>query len=127
MDITRNFITDYIFCFHRIQAIDTLIQVHVHNVVFTLKIGLCLYKITCYLHFNTIFHPYKIIFLLFLYFPRYNNVYPTPLHIIRAIKRWLPMKSQTLSFETIVNELDFLKKAVIIQGNARKKRFNFGR
>ena len=87
MDITRNFITDYIFCFHRIQTIDTLIQVHVHNVVFTLKIGLCLYKITCYLHFNTIFHPYKIIFLLFLYFPRYNNVYPTPLHIIRAIKR----------------------------------------
>ena len=59
--------------------------------------------------------------MLFLYFPRYNNVYPTPLHIVRAIKRWLPMKSQTLSFETIVNELDFLKKAVIIQGNAQKK------
>ena len=37
------------------------------------------------------------------------------------------MKSQTLSFEIIVNELDFLKKAVIIQGNAQKKRFNFGR
>ena len=87
MDITRNFITDYIFCFHRIQTIDTLIQVHVHNVVFTLKIRLCLYKITCYLHFNTIFRLYKIIFLLSLYFPRYNNVYPTPLHIVRAIKR----------------------------------------
>ena len=31
------------------------------------------------------------------------------------------MKSDTLSLKTILNELDFLKKAVVIQWNAWKK------
>ena len=36
------------------------------------------------------------------------------LTITIAIKRCLPMKSETLSLKTIINEIDFLKKAVII-------------
>ena len=31
------------------------------------------------------------------------------------------MKSETLSLKTIINELDYLKKTVIIQRNIRKK------
>ena len=33
------------------------------------------------------------------------------------------MKLETLSLKTIINELDFLRKTVIIQGNVSKKRF----
>ena len=33
------------------------------------------------------------------------------------------MKSEILSFEIIINELDFLSKTVIIQWNAWRKRF----
>ena len=40
------------------------------------------------------------------------------INIGRAIKKCLSMKSDTLSSETIINELDFLKKAVIIQSSA---------
>ena len=37
------------------------------------------------------------------------------LNIARAIKKCLSIKSETLSLKTIINELNFLKKAVIIQ------------
>ena len=37
------------------------------------------------------------------------------LNIARDIKRCLSMKSETLSFKTIIKELDFLRKTVIIQ------------
>ena len=33
----------------------------------------------------------------------------------------MPTKSETLSMKTIINELDFLKKTVIVHWNARKK------
>ena len=33
----------------------------------------------------------------------------------RAIKRCLPMKSDTLSLKTIINELDFQGKTAVIQ------------
>ena len=35
-------------------------------------------------------------------------------NIAEAIKRCQSMKSETLSLKTIINELDFLKKTVII-------------
>ena len=57
------------------------------------------------------FDLYKIIFSL-LCFLIYNNVYPK--HYQSYVKG-LPMTLEILSLKTITNELDFLKKAVIIQ------------
>ena len=37
------------------------------------------------------------------------------LNIARAINRCLSIKSKTLSLKPIINKLDFLRKAVIIQ------------
>ena len=37
------------------------------------------------------------------------------LNIAKAIKKCQPMKSENVSLKTIINELNFLKKAVIIQ------------
>ena len=37
------------------------------------------------------------------------------LNIAKAIKKMTVMKSDSLSFKTIINELDFLKKTIIIQ------------
>ena len=46
------------------------------------------------------------------------------LNIERAIKKCQLMKSETLSLKTVINELDFLKKTVvIIQWNVWKKIF----
>ena len=36
---------------------------------------------------------------------------------------WQSIKSETLSWKTIINKLDFLNKTVIIQWNIRGKRF----
>ena len=36
------------------------------------------------------------------------------LNIERAIKKCQLMKSETLSLKTVINELDFLKKTVVI-------------
>ena len=43
------------------------------------------------------------------------------LNIAKAMKKML-MKSKTLSLQTIIKELDFLKKTVIIQWSAWKKK-----
>ena len=43
------------------------------------------------------------------------------LNIAKAMKKML-MKSKTLSLQTILKELDFLKKTVIIQWSAWKKK-----
>ena len=37
------------------------------------------------------------------------------LNIVKAIKRCLSMKSETLSLKIIIHEYNFLKKTVIIQ------------
>ena len=37
------------------------------------------------------------------------------LNVARAIKRCLSIKAETLSSRIIINELDFLRKTVIIQ------------
>ena len=65
-------------------------------------------------------HLYKIIFfLLYVFF--YIIMYI--LNIAKTTKRCQLMKSKTLSLKTYIKELGFLKKRVIIQWNARKKRF----
>ena len=55
--------------------------------------------------FMRFIHLYKIIFLFFC-----NSVYP---NISKAIKKM--SVNETKNFITIINELNFLRKAVIIQ------------
>ena len=44
------------------------------------------------------------------------------LNIASAIKIWQSVKSEIISLKTIINELDFLKKTVIVQWNIQKKK-----
>ena len=55
---------------------------------------------------------YKITFFYFMCFLIYNNVYPK---YCQGYKKDLSMKSENLSWETIIKELDFLRKTVTIQ------------
>ena len=94
-----------------------LIQIYANNIVFTLKITLFLYQIAINFLLSPFlmlfFHPYKIFFFNFSCFLKYINVYPKYCQSYKIIS--LSMKSKTLCLKTIIKELDFLKKAVIIQ------------
>ena len=64
-----------------------------------------------------------ILVLLILCFPIYNNVYAKYCQSYKKICQ--SMKSKTLSLKTIINELGFLRKTVIIQWNVWKKNIYF--
>ena len=64
-----------------------------------------------------------ILVLLILCFPIYNSVYAKYCQSYRKICK--SMKSKTLSLKTIINELGFLRKTVIIQWNVWKKNIYF--
>ena len=58
-------------------------------------------------------------FFYFLWFPIYNNVYPK---YCQSYKKMSINEIRKCIFETIISELNFLKKAVIIQWNVWKEK-----
>ena len=91
-----------------------LIQVHANKVAFIIKIRL-FYKLFVISIFDAIFsffHFYKIIFFTFRVF-LYIIMYI--LNITKAMKTMSVNKLNTISLKTIIKELYFLRKAVIIQ------------
>ena len=109
-------------CFQRIKTIIVkLIQLHANNIVVTLKVRFCLYKITCYPHLLYYFFiSTRSLFFYAFYVFLYIIIYI--LNIARAKKRQQSMKSEALSLETIIKKLDFLEKAVIILMECFKKK-----
>ena len=71
-------------------------------------------------YFYATFCLYKIIFVSTFYDFLYIIMYI--LNIAKAIKKCQSMKSENVSLKTIINELNFLKKAVIIQWNVWKEK-----
>ena len=71
-------------------------------------------------YFYATFCLYKIIFFSTFYDFLYIIMYI--LNIAKAIKKCQSMKSENVSLKTIINELNFLKKAVIIQWNVWKEK-----
>ena len=63
--------------------------------------------------FYAIFLSLEDLSLYFLRFHIYNNIYSKYCHSNK--KRYQPIKSETLSLKTIINESNFLRKTVIIQ------------
>ena len=85
-----------------------LIKVHPNNIVFTLKISFFLHKITYYPHF--LYYFFISIISFFFYFLCFS-IYS------KTIKKMSinEIKDLSILWNTIIKELNFLKKKDIIQ------------
>ena len=92
-----------------------------NNIVCTLKIRLCSYKIVT----NYLLSPffYMSVIPFFLYFFCFSNTIMFNLNIASAIKKMPVNKLRDFIFENFHKRIGFVKKEFIIKWNVWKKRF----